>query len=67
MSDANKAATEPLPKSLEGHSIPQERLAAIRPLIAGLSETMLTVSAALPFQADYADFVRVLEQEGRRS
>ena len=59
------AAGTDLPKSLDGHTIPDARLAAIRPLVASLAETALAVSQQLPFQADAADFVRVLETEGK--
>lgn len=65
MSD-NKTPQAPLPTSLEGHVIPEQRLATIRPLVADLSRSMLAVSQSLPFQADAADFVRVLETEGDR-
>ncbi len=68
MPDEAQSATEAaLPVSLEGHTIPEQRLAAIRPLVADLARSMLAVSADLPFQADAADFVRVLESEGDRS
>ena len=52
-----------LPKSLEGHTIPKERLDLIAPFVAMLSETALKVSDTLPLEADFADFVRVLESE----
>ncbi len=56
-----------LPKSLEGHTIPEERLAQIRPLVAELAKTALAVSRELPFQADAADFIGVLEAEADKS
>ena len=66
MSDS-ETADKALPKSLEGHAIPEERLASIRPLVVALAETALKVSRELPFQADAADFVAVLEREGGKS
>ena len=54
-----------LPKSLGGHTIPRERLDLILPFVAGLSETALKVGDTLPLEADPADFVRVLESEGK--
>lgn len=63
MTDAKPNQPSELPRSLEGHDIPAERLAAIRPLVADLAATALAVSRGLPFQADAADFVRVLEAE----
>ncbi len=53
------------PKSLQGHTIPKERLELIPPVIAALSETVLKVGDTLPLGADAADFVRVLETEGK--
>ena len=68
MPDPSKPSTDAaLPTSLQGHAIPELRLAAIRPLVADLARSMLAVSQDLPFQADAADFVRVLETEGDRS
>lgn len=65
MPDSSKSAADTtLPTSLEGHTIPEQRLAAIRPVAADLARSMLAVSQGLPFQADAADFVRVLETEG---
>ena len=65
MPDLSKSTAEPaLPTSLEGHTIPEQRLAAIRPVAADLARSMLAVSQGLPFQADAADFVRVLKTEG---
>ncbi len=57
--------TEPLalPKSLEGHTIPPERLELIEAHIAGLAATALAVSDELPLQADAGDFVAALEAE----
>jgi hypothetical protein len=52
-----------LPKSLEGHTLPQERLEVILPFVEALSETALKVSDTLPLEADPADFIRVLESE----
>jgi hypothetical protein len=52
-----------LPRSIEGHTIPEPRLALIRPHVATLAETALAVSKELPFQADIGDFVAVLEKE----
>ena len=62
-----KAGEPALPTSLEGHTIPEQRLSAIRPLVADLARSMLAVSQSLPFQADAADFVRELENERDRS
>jgi len=64
MADTKKSS-DALPKSLEGHTIPEERLTQIRAHAAELSVTALAVSKELPFQADFGDFVRVLESEGR--
>ncbi len=55
------------PRSLQGHTVPEERMASIRPLVAMLAETALRVSQELPFQADAADFVAVLEREGDKA
>ncbi|MGH6814920.1 MAG: hypothetical protein ACREC6_04390 [Hyphomicrobiaceae bacterium] len=60
---ANESNTLPMPKSLEGHDVPQERLDLIRPHVAALSATALQVSDTLPLSADVADFVRTLEAE----
>ena len=54
-----------LPKSLEGHTVPKERLELILPIIAALTETALKVGDTLPLSADSADFVRTLEAEGK--
>lgn len=54
-----------LPKSLDGHTVPTERLELIAPHVALLSATALAVSNTLPLQADVTDYVRVLEAEGR--
>jgi hypothetical protein len=54
-----------LPKSLEGHTVPPERLELILPFVEGLAETALKIGDTLPLEADAADFVRVLESEGR--
>lgn len=52
-----------LPKSLEGHIVPKERLELILPFVEALSETALKVGDTLPLEADAADFVRVLESQ----
>lgn len=68
MSKLESPATgQALPKSLEGHSVPEERLAQIQPLVAELAKTALAISQELPFQADAADFIAVLEAEGAKS
>jgi hypothetical protein len=54
-----------LPKSLEGHTIPKERLELIAPIIDALAETALKVNDTLPLGANEADFIRVLETEGK--
>jgi hypothetical protein len=51
------------PVSLEGHTIPEERLSLIAPHMRALSQTAQTVSDLLPLQADAADFVAALEAE----
>jgi hypothetical protein len=61
----NPAAMPPLPKSLEGHIIPQERLELIASHILPLASTGLKVSDSLPLSADVSDFIRVLEAEGK--
>jgi hypothetical protein len=60
----NPAELPPLPKSLEGHTIPKERLELIRLHMLALASTALKVSDTLPLSADPSDFVRVLESEG---
>ena len=52
-----------LPKSLEGHEVPPERLALIAPHMKALAETALAVSDELPLQADVGDFLAALEAE----
>lgn len=59
----NEARPPKLPKSLEGHTLPQERLEVILPFVEALSETALKVGDTLPLEADPADFIRVLESE----
>lgn len=54
-----------LPKSLEGHSIPQERLDLILPIMDALAETALKVNDTLPLGVNEADFFSVLESEGK--
>lgn len=54
-----------LPKSLEGHTIPTERLELIHLHILALASTALRISDALPLGADVSDFIRVLEAEGK--
>jgi hypothetical protein len=58
-------ALPPLPTSLEGHTIPEERLKLIAPHILALAKTALQVSDALPLSAEASDFIRVLESERR--
>ena len=53
-----------LPKSLEGHTIPKERLDVVLPFVSMLSETAVRIGDTLPLEADPADFVRALESEG---
>lgn len=60
-----KPEQSPLPKSLEGHEIPQERLDAILPHVAVLAAAALKVSDTLPLSADVSDFIRELEREAR--
>lgn len=55
--------TPPSPKSIEGHTVPPERMAMIEPHMAILAAAALEVSDMLPLQADAADFVAVLEAE----
>jgi hypothetical protein len=59
------AELPPLPKSLEGHTIPKERLELISLHMLALANTALRVSDTLPLGADVSDFIRVLETEGR--
>lgn len=61
----NGADLPKLPKSLTGHTIPKERLDLIIPFVEELSETALKVGNTLPLQADAADYIRVLESEGK--
>ncbi len=58
------AKTEPQPRSLEGHTVPEERLALIKAHMAVLSAVALEISDTLPLQADAGDFVATLEREG---
>jgi len=64
------ATTEPentpaQPASLEGHTVPPERMAQILPHVRTLSQAARRIDDELPFQADAADFVKVLETEAR--
>ena len=59
----NESHTVPLPKSLEGHLVPHDRLDLIGLHVAVLGATALQVSDMLPLGADAADFVRTLEAE----
>jgi hypothetical protein len=59
------AELPPLPKSLEGYTIPNERLELIRLHMLALAVTALKVSDTLPLGADASDFVRVLGGEGK--
>jgi hypothetical protein len=61
----NSAALPPLPKSLDGYTIPKERLELILPHMLALATTALRVSDTLPLAADASDFIRVLEDEGK--
>jgi hypothetical protein len=61
---ASAKPAEPLPTSLTGHSVPEERLALIRPHIAMLAEAALATSNELPLEADAGDYVAVIEREG---
>lgn len=54
-----------LPRSLDGHTIPKERLDIILPFVEALSETAVKVGDTLPLDADASDMIRVLESEGR--
>jgi len=56
-------ARAPQPPSLEGHVIPEERLAQIGPLMVALSATAIAVSDLLPLAADAGDFAATLEAE----
>jgi len=60
----NGTQSPTMPKSLEGHTIPQERLDVILPFVTALSETAVRIGDTLPLEADPADFIRVLESEG---
>jgi hypothetical protein len=55
------AELPPLPKSLEGHAVPKERLELISLHMQALANTALRVSDTLPLGADASDFIRVLE------
>jgi hypothetical protein len=59
------AELPPLPKSLEGHTVPNERLELISLHMQALADTALRVSETLPLGADAYDFIRVLETEGK--
>ena len=58
-------ALHPLPKSLEGYTIPKERLELIPPHILALARTALRVADTLPLTAEASDFIRVLETGGK--
>lgn len=58
-------ASLPAPKSLQGHTIPPDRMALIVPHVALLAETALAVNDTLPLQADASDYARVLDEEAR--
>jgi hypothetical protein len=60
----NGTQSPTMPKSLEGHTIPKERLDVVLPFVSMLSETAVRIGDTLPLEADPADFVRVLESEG---
>lgn len=64
-SETKPAIEAGMPKSLEGHVIPPERMAMITPHVALLAATALAVNDALPLQADAGDYARVLEDEAR--
>lgn len=64
MPTGQSAKAQPLPQSLEGHTVPEDRLEQINLLVADLAKSALVVSRDLPFQADAADFIAVLEREG---
>lgn len=53
----------PMPRSLEGHVVPPERLAAIGEHMAVLSATALAVNDTLPLEADAGDFAAQMDKE----
>lgn len=55
--------TPRLPESLQGHEVPDERLALIRTHVTMLAETARTVSDRLPLGADGYDVIAVLERK----
>jgi len=62
---ADTGADRPkLPRSLDGHTVPQERLDIILPFVEALAETAVKVGDTLPLDADASDMIRVLESEG---
>lgn len=54
---------EAMPRSLDGHVVPPERLAAIGEHMAVLSATALAVNDTLPLQADAGDFAAEMDKE----
>ena len=52
-----------LPKSLEGHIIPDDRLELIAGHMQGLAAAAHAISDQLPLQADVGDFSAILEAE----
>jgi len=52
------------PKSLEGHAVPDDRLALIAAHMKLLGAAALEASDTLPLEADGGDFVATLEREG---
>jgi hypothetical protein len=55
---------DPRPASLGPHVVPPERLSGIVPHAKRLGEAAREIGDDLPFEADAADFLAVLEAEG---
>ena len=64
-SSSPPSASGMAPKSLQGHTIPPERMALIVPHVALLAETALAINDTLPLQADASGYARVLDEEAR--
>ena len=63
MPDQPAPQRPPLPLSMTGHTVPDERLPIVAAHIEMLSMTALKVSDELPLEVDAWDFVRMLERE----
>lgn len=63
MADHPNAAQPPEPRSLAGHTVPEERRTLIMSHIEALSTTALAINDTLPLEADVSDYIAVIEAE----